>query len=284
MKIMYMNKFKLIIGGGGFRGFFLIGFNKYLNQKKLKSEIIEYIGVSAGTILNLLIVSDVPYFLIEIIYNELKKCYEKRECILKKIQYLLNKYLPNDIHKLLNRKNYKIIVSELYIFGFRKKVSEKIESKSEVIDYICASCNIPFVTNKSFPPFFKVNNKYYLDGGFTDILPIDSSSAYPQLVVNLLGLKYNFYKSYFPIENLSKIKNWSENMVYKNMDELKNSSSVNITCKPLNSLLNLDSIFWIDSKKKLRNNLLFYTSFYHIVAFLIITGRSKASFAAIGRG
>ena len=273
MKIMYMNKFKLIIGGGGFRGFFLIGLNKYLNQKKLKSEIIEYIGVSAGTILNLLIVSDVPYFLIEIIYNELKKCYEKGECILKKIQYLLNKYLPNDIHKLLNRNNYKIIVSELYIFGFRKKVIEKFESKSEVINYICASCNIPFVTNKSFPPFFKVNNKYYLDGGFTDILPIDTSSAYPQLVVNLLGLKYNLYKSYFPIENLSKIKNWSENMVYKNMNDLRYSSSVNITCKPLNSVLNLDAIFWIDSKKKLRNNLFFYNSFYHILAFFFIYNR-----------
>lgn len=282
MKIMYMNKFKLITGGGGFRGFFFIGMNKYLNYKNLKSEIIEYIGVSAGSIINLLLITNAPIFLVEIIYNELKRTYEKGECILKKIQYLLNKYLPNDIHKLLNRKNFRVVVSELYILGLRKKVIDNFKSKEECIDYICASCNIPYLTNKSFRPFFKVNNKYYLDGGFTDILPIDTKSKYPQLVINLLGLKYNIYRSYFPIENIKKISNWSEHMVFENMDNLSPIKSPKILCKPLNSIFKLDTIFWIDNNMPLCNNLLFSTFFFHFLTFLLITSRSKSAFAAIG--
>lgn len=78
----------------------------------------------------------------------------------------LEMFLPTDAHL---RANGRLSVSLTRAHDLTNVLASEWESRDELIDCLLCSCFIPFFSGVSIPKF---RGSRYLDGGFTDNLPV----------------------------------------------------------------------------------------------------------------
>ena len=216
-----MNKeYAVAFAGGGTKGAYQVGVIKALKELNIKISAVS--GASIGTINAAMFVQDS--------IKELEKLYKNIK--VEDILYLKDSSNIDTKKSLLDPKNIMKLLSEMFIsrgisnqplkelliknINLDKLYSSKIDfsfmvydatnkkgveltrdniPKEKMIDYILASTCFPI-----FKPQ-KINNKKYIDGGFSDNIPIDVliKKGYKDIiVVDILGIgviKKNTYKN-----------------------------------------------------------------------------------------
>jgi hypothetical protein len=162
-------EFDIIVGGGGFRCYYHLGFFKLL---KLIPNIMprHFIGTSSGAI-------SIVYHVCELTDQQIFKTYEliQRQmslgsCLHDAAVQALREILPSNAHELCNGK-IKIFVSEFTLFGFSKKYIDHFETFDDLILSISASINIPCLTSSNIYGTI-INGSRCYDGCFASLVPI----------------------------------------------------------------------------------------------------------------
>ena len=186
-KKLKRNITKLLICGGGFKFFYLVGAIKYLHHINVLKNIKEYIGISAGSMLALMFVlgystNDLNNFFLE--FNFEKLISPDLE------SFFENKGLDNGeikkiaIEQFLRKKGIKIDVTFLELYQITNIkltmiVSNISKNTLELLNYethpnllitqgILMTSSLPIL----FEPVI-YNNYYYVDGGVFDNYPIE---------------------------------------------------------------------------------------------------------------
>ena len=179
----------LIIGGGGFNGFYVFGFNKILKklEREEKLKIQRYAGTSVGAICAILIVCQVTDEQILSLYENIKN---KREFLMY-IRDELKRILPSNAYLLCTNKVYISVTSFPYL---QNHILSEYESNDELIDACIASSCMPFlVTNRLYHTFRK---RYYLDGFLSRNLIFFNDNKREQLVIQPHKVEYNLFNRF----------------------------------------------------------------------------------------
>jgi len=199
-KVLKRNITKLLICGGGFKFFYIVGALKYLDELNILQNINEYIGVSAGAVLSLFF--NIGYTLDELDSFFLEFNFEKM--LDPHIDSLLdNKGLDDGelkkfiIQHFLKNKNYhpSITFKELYEMTNKKLtfyVTNITINKLEEVNYetypdmpiwigIAMTTALPIL----YQPII-YNNNYFVDGAVFDNYPIELYSEENILGINLI--------------------------------------------------------------------------------------------------
>jgi len=164
-------KFDLIVGGGGFRSYYHVGFFKLFKQIPNITPR-HLIGTSSGAI-------SIVYYVCKLTEQEIFRTYELIQEYMGPVLSLslhdaavkaLRIILPPNAHEICSGK-IKIFVSELRWFGFYKKYIEHFNTFDDLILAISASINIPFLTSYDVYGTMIGSSRCY-DGFFTSIVPI----------------------------------------------------------------------------------------------------------------
>jgi hypothetical protein len=260
--IKYKN-FDLIIGGGGFRGYYHIGSLYLLKQLEQNNQINvrQIVGTSSGAIAAVNYACDVDFNewleSYENIKNLMKNGYDLHLATIK----LLKEKLPQNAHELCNACNVKIVTSKLKwnYLGFTEVIFNNFESFNHLIDCISAAINIPFYTSDNFSGVIINSNRHY-DGFFCRLTPIITNNDYPQLVIKTANVLYPTFATLKPKDshiNLLAIRGFLETNKF-----LKNQSDKNKV------------IQWIDPHTNINKNkssklLQFVPTNYKIIVFPI---------------
>jgi len=195
-KIDYKN---LVISGGGFNGYQFFGIIKYLNENNLLNNIDNFIGVSMGAFINLIIIleykySDIDKFLIKFNFNKIFDLKFEKILLEENVRGLSNGDNFNKLIKkfLINKDcDENITLKELYEKTKKKLtigVTNLTLDKFELIDHERFP-DIPVYLalrmSSCIPLFFEpieYNNNFYVDGVIKDNFPIQ--------VINDDDLKY----------------------------------------------------------------------------------------------
>ncbi len=161
-------QFDLIVGGGGFRCYYHLGFFKLL--KRVSNITPRYfIGTSSGAI-------SIVYYICELTDEQIFKTYDIIQqlmntgaCLHEAATYALRTILPPNAHQICSGK-IKIFVSELGWFGFTKRYIDSFDTFDDLINAISASINIPLLTSNNFYGI-KINGSRCYDGCFTSLVP-----------------------------------------------------------------------------------------------------------------
>jgi predicted acylesterase/phospholipase RssA len=188
----------LVLSGGAFKGFNILGALHYYYENNLIDNVIDYIGTSIGSIICYLLI--IGYTPIELLNESLHlnlnnlvdinlKTSENPQSFLKLINNLINNYGFLNLDQILNiiitlsNKKIKYIPSllELYettnknliicTYNLSKMQVEYINKDNNphlsCLHAIKMSCNIPLIFDKCV-----YNNNLYIDGAYHDNFPI----------------------------------------------------------------------------------------------------------------
>lgn len=183
----------VVISVGGFYGFYVIGVHKILKKLEQEGKIIikRYAGASVGAICSVLMACNVPEEMIVEMYDSL--LFRRR--YLFELRKLLYNLLPINAYKICSGKVF-IYATEITPFGFKKTIFSTFENNNELLDACMASSNLPFYVSPSL--FYKFKDKYYIDGCFTNVLPVFHDKKNEQLLIKLYKIKYHSPYSLYP--------------------------------------------------------------------------------------
>lgn len=208
---------KLVISGGGARISYLIGIKKYFDENKIKFD--QYAGSSSGSIFVVLMACNISN---ELIISEYSKLVSDNEYFknykLDIVRKYLNKLLPENSHIICSNK-VRISYSYLdYLYNLipliRNKIETKFHSKNHLIETILASCSFPFFINKNL--FYKYQNKYVLDGFFSNNTPlIEQNNSKNQIIIK------TYYRAMYDLD-LFIYKKLSSKMIKSGYNHMKN--------------------------------------------------------------
>lgn len=268
--IKYTN-FDLIIGGGGFRGYYHVGSLYLLKQleKNNKISIRQIVGTSSGAIAAVNYACDIDF-------NEWLDSYDKIKNLMKTgydlhlaTIKLLKEKLPSNAHDLCNLHNVKIVTSKLKwnYLGFTEVIFDKFESFDFLIDCISAAINIPYYTSDNFGGIVINSNRHY-DGFFCRLTPIIVNNDYPQLVIKTASVLYPTFATLKPKDshiNLLAIRGFLETNKF-----LKNQSNKNKVIQWIdpNNELNKDVSNLIQLTQTNYNIIIFPITFYLLSKYL----------------
>jgi hypothetical protein len=179
----------LIIGGGGFNGFYVFGFQKILKKLEKENKIVvqRYAGTSVGAICSVLIACKVTDDQILELYDKIKHNHE----------FLLN--LRDELKRILPANAYILCTNRVFIsmttFPFlQNQIISEFNDNDELIDACIASSCMPlFVTNRLY---YKFRNKYYLDGFISKNLIVFNDNKREQLIIQPHKVEYNLFNRF----------------------------------------------------------------------------------------
>jgi predicted acylesterase/phospholipase RssA len=183
-------EFNLVISGGGFYGFYVIGIDKII--KKMRHHSIRcYSGSSVGAICSVLMCCDMKGDDIIALYERLHK--KKNYFILLREELL--RLLPSDAYI---RCSDRVFVHATCVSwrGFRHVVFHNFTSNRDLVDACMASSNFPFLVSPHL--FYSYKGQSYIDGCFTRTLPVFRSESIPQLLVKLYRVNYGLLSMFYP--------------------------------------------------------------------------------------
>lgn len=188
------NRFDLVISGGGFYGFFVIGIDLVLKKlEKLHNiRIQRFAGSSVGAICSILMCCNIESLKILDLYERL----HGRTDFFFLLREELLKLLPENAYFLCSGRVF-IHATEIGYFGFRHAVFSQYTSNEDLIDAAMASSNCPFIINPKI--FYVYKNRWYIDGCFTRALPYFSSNSH-QLLIKLYNISYHLPYIYRPLD------------------------------------------------------------------------------------
>jgi predicted patatin/cPLA2 family phospholipase len=191
------NFFDLIIGGGGFRGYYHVGslyIIKELEQKN-KIKIRQIIGTSSGAIGAVNYACNVNSYNWIKSYEEIKKLMEDGLDLHTATIMVLREKLPKNAHELCNQHNVKIAVSyicfqkSLWPIKINEVLLDNFSSFNNLIDSLSASINIPYYTSNNVNGVI-INNIRYYDAFFCRHTPIIINNDLPQLIIKTINVIY----------------------------------------------------------------------------------------------
>lgn len=193
-------KMDLIISGGGFLGYYLVGMDRVLKKlQRQRSFIIErYAGTSVGSLAAVAMVCDVGDSMISL-YDQIQGDPHYFQRIR---QYFLS-ILPKDAYE---RCSYRVFISISVLewtYGFpllKNMVVSEFENNEDLVDACMASSNVPFFVS-SFP-FYHFRGKCCLDGCFTRNTPLFPIGDV-QLIVRLHRIPYSWKAAFTPFYNMA---------------------------------------------------------------------------------
>jgi len=211
----------LVISGGGFYCFQFFGIIKYLDDNNLLKDINKYIGVSAGALINLLLVvgykfCEIENFLMKFDFSKIFDMHFEKIFEEDNFKGLSN---GNNFNKLIKKFLIKkdldenITFSELYkktnkdiIIGVTNITEDKVEylnheNYPDMPVYLAirmTSC-LPVI----FDPIIYKDN-YYLDGGLKDNFPIQLIPE--EELKNTIGIALYPFKDKYDIKDMVTIK------------------------------------------------------------------------------
>ena len=177
---------KLVIGGGGIKGFSFVGVLKYMEENNLLDKITHYYGSSAGAIICTLLcidytINDIEELIslefdkfmdisIEQLFTKFGLCDGQK---LYNLFYAIIKQKYEDVEELTFKKHYEKFNKFLCITGSKIKNYESVYFNHEtypdflIIDALRITCCIPLF----FTPI-EINNELYVDGDLFCSYPI----------------------------------------------------------------------------------------------------------------
>jgi len=211
----------LIIGGGGFYCFQFFGIIKYLDDNNLLKDINKYIGVSAGALINLLLLigykfCEIENFLMKFDFSKIFDLQFEKIFVENNFKGLSNgDNFTKLIKKFLIKKDFNenITLDELYkktnkdfIIGVTNITEDKVEYLNHVnypdmpiyLALRMTSC-LPVIFD---PIIYKEN--YYIDGGLKDNFPIQLIPE--EELKYTAGIVLYPFKEKYDIKNMITIK------------------------------------------------------------------------------
>lgn len=193
----FQEEMDMVINGGGLKGYCAGGIWLVLDKYKLMKNIKSIRGVSAGSQITSL------YLINDRVRQGLRLYYYGRT-FKNKVSNTINLFdlnfdlLPDNIHEIANKQNVSFISTEIRWFSIRKTTLSNFRSKSHLIQCLKASCSIPFLFNNKWPFCVNIENKYYIDGAFSDVNGLNHYTNRNQLLINLANIRYSLYKAINP--------------------------------------------------------------------------------------
>lgn len=141
----------IVLGGGGFRSYYHLGFFKILKEliKQNKIQPRHFIGTSSGAISAVYHVCGVTDDSILLTYQIIREQMELGKSLHDAAIYTLRQILPPNAHLICSGK-VRIYVSVLGWFGFYPMYINHFETFEDLILALSASINIPWFTTYSW--------------------------------------------------------------------------------------------------------------------------------------
>lgn len=250
------NRFDLVISGGGFYGFFVVGIDLVLKKlEKLQDiRIQRFAGSSVGAICSIMMCCKIDSLKILDLYERL----HGRMDFFFLLREELLKLLPENAYILCSDRVF-IHATEIGYFGLRHAVFSQYTSNEDLIDAAMASSNCPLIINPKV--FYTYKGKWYIDGCFTRALPYFSPSAGSnQLLIKLYNISYHLPYICRPLDPSI------EGLVVKGAIEAE---------KFLNGRDNITTLEWYGSSKTEKKNGRIY--FFGSIIILILCIKYRQS-------
>jgi len=211
----------LIVSGGGFYCFQFFGIIKYLDDNNLLKDINKYIGVSAGSLINLLLIigykfCEIENFLMKFDFSKIFDLQFEKIIVEDNFKGLSNgDNFSKLIKKFLIKKefNENITLSELFkktnkyfIIGVTNITEDKVEYLNHE-NYPDLPVYLALRMSSCLPVIFDpivYNDNYYIDGGLKDNFPIQLIPE--EELINTAGIVLYPFKDKYDIANMITIK------------------------------------------------------------------------------
>lgn len=262
----------LVFSGGGAKGSYQIGVWKALRKLNIKIDIVT--GCSIGSI-NAALFATNKYYIAKRMWKKITTddLFSKDENkVFKDIGLKTDKAVPY-LNKLINEKKLhkSKIDYGLVTFNYKKKTPKILTKKDipegKLIDYILASSTFyPFIEKK------KIDDDYYIDGGFYDNMPINLAidmGATEVIAVDLknIGIKRKVENKNIPITTITYNLNDYGTLVFtKEKAKQRIKLGYNDTMKKFNKLDGNIYTFRYNSLNKNYNNIKdYYTDLLKVI-------------------
>jgi hypothetical protein len=249
------NIFDLVFSGGGLKGFYHIGLCKILKYYENKNiiKIRHIIGTSTGAISAIMYACNIDYDTWFESYYIVKNNIDKvsmRDIVVQ----IMKERLPKDAYKLCNGR-VKIALSKFTIFGFKEILIDHFTSNDHLISVISGAINIPLITSKTIFGNKINGDGYYYDGFFVRMTPLLYNNDLPQLLINTHLTNYSNHLSLNPKDSFIELL--SLRGMYESKKFFKNNK-------------NIDSIQWIEEKRKYKYNYNYINILIPAIFFMIV--------------
>jgi len=191
----------LVISGGGFLGYYLVGVDRVLRKLEHYIYIHRYAGTSVGALASVAMVCNLGSRMIDL-YDQL----QGNPDFFPKIREYFLAVLPDDAYLRCTGRVH-IVISRLdTVYGFiptlRPMVVSCFTDNEDLVDACMASSNVPFFVSPTF--FYRYRGNMCLDGCFTRHVPVFDVpiNNRARLVVRLHRIPYSWTAAFTPYRNM----------------------------------------------------------------------------------
>lgn len=184
----FSNPFNIVFSAAGCKGFYYAGVAHSILKCGLYDKVNSMRGSSSGAISAAFLACKVDIFK----WLKMYLLSDPKLCLIDNFSKAAE-LLPDNAHKLCEKKNVEIVTTEIGFFYLKQKIFNTFETREDLINCLKASSCIPFLTYNKFPYCINIKGKYYIDGGFTNILPFYRDCLQNQLVISLSRLEYSLW-------------------------------------------------------------------------------------------
>jgi NTE family protein len=179
-------KIALVLGGGAARGFAHVGVIRVLEQEKIPINMI--VGTSVGSLIGALYASDPNSFNLEWLSFSIEKDdIFDYSVIYSKMGPVQGERLEKFIQTKVKAKTMEQMKIPFYAVATDLNAGNTwVFEKGSVAKAVRASCSIPGI----FQPL-EMNGRMYVDGGVTDVLPVDVARAKGADIIIAVSIQKN---------------------------------------------------------------------------------------------
>jgi len=195
-KVPY-SEIDLVISGGGFSGYYHVGFFYLLKNliRDNKIKIRNIYATSAGVLSSVCFLCGISVYDWFNTYYKTKKLYNTDTDINSSVKKVIRELLPKNAHTICNKK-LNIVLSKLNYYKLKCVIINEFNSFEHLLNIIDASINIPFILSSNYEGVIIDGSRYY-DGGLTNNTPIIYNNDLPQLVLKTHEIDYPITKKFW---------------------------------------------------------------------------------------
>ena len=191
----------VIISGGGFLGYYLVGVDRVLRKlcREKKTCILHYTGTSVGSLASVAMVCGLGDRMIEL-YDQLQGTPD----FFPKIRSYFLAILPPDAYEKCSHRVH-IVISRLEwkyhcLPCLTPYIVSTFHDNVDLVDACMASCSVPYFVSSTL--FYGYRGYWCMDGFFTKKMHILTDSTRPQLLVRLHRIPFSWRTVFKPYQNM----------------------------------------------------------------------------------